>query len=65
MKSICKTFSQIGVTLCDESNEPKKSSIGYSDATVLSSNRAVKDFIRFVLRNSARVVELVLQTDFI
>ena len=55
----------MGVTLCDESNEPKKSAIGYSDATVLSFNRAVKSLIRFVLRSSAGVVELVLQTDFI
>ena len=43
----------------------KKSSIGYSDATVLSSNRVVKYLIKFVLRNNTGIVELVLQTDFI
>ena len=55
----------MGVTFCDESNDGNKSIIGYSDATVLSSNRAVKGLIRFVLRSSAGVVELVLQIDFI
>ena len=32
-------------TLRDEFNEPKKSVIGYIDATVTSSNRVVKDLI--------------------
>ena len=45
MKSICKTFSQMCATLRDEFNEPKKSVIGYIDATVTSSNRVVKDLI--------------------
>ena len=64
MKSICKTFSQMGATLYVESNE-KKNAIGYSNAAVPSSNRVVKDIIRFVLRSSTEVMELVLQTDFI
>ena len=39
--------------------------IDYNDATVPSSNYAVKDLIRFFGVPSAGVLELVLQTDFI
>ena len=39
--------------------------ICYSDATVPSSNRAVKSLIRFVSRFTRGVVEVVLQIDFI
>ena len=39
--------------------------ICYSDATVPSSNRAVKSLIRFVSRFTWGVVEVVLQIDFI
>ena len=38
MKSICKTFSGMGVTFRDESNEPSFIMIGYSDATVTALN---------------------------
>ena len=34
-KSICKNFSQMDAALRDESNESKKSVIGYSYATVI------------------------------
>ena len=34
MKSICKIFSHMGATLRDESNEPRKFMIGYSNSTV-------------------------------
>ena len=34
MKSICKTFLEIGVNFRDESNEPNFIIIGYIDATV-------------------------------
>ena len=34
MKSICKTFLEMGVNFRDESNEPSSTMIGYSDATV-------------------------------
>ena len=47
MKSICKTFSEMGVTFHDESNDDNYSIIGYSDATVPSSDRTVKGLIRF------------------
>ena len=51
-----KLFSQMDVTFRDESNEPSSTVIDYSNATVPSSNHAVKDLIRFVSRSSARVV---------
>ena len=38
MKSICKTFSEMGVTFRDESNEPSFIMIGYSDVTVTAFN---------------------------
>ena len=38
MKSICKTFSGMGVTFRDESNEPSFIMIGYSDDTVTALN---------------------------
>ena len=38
MKSICKTFSGMGVIFRDESNEPSFIIIGYSDATVTTLN---------------------------
>ena len=38
MNSICKTFSGMGVTFRDESNEPSFIMIGYSDATVTALN---------------------------
>ena len=50
----------MGITLRGESNDRNSLMISYSNATVPSSNRAVKDLIRFVSQNSARVVELVL-----
>jgi hypothetical protein len=34
MKFICETFSWMGVTFRDESNESSSTMIGYSDATV-------------------------------
>ena len=45
MKSICKTFSGMGVTFRDESNEPSFIIIGYSDRAQSSPNQAVKDLI--------------------
>ena len=38
MKSICKTFSEMGVNFRDESNEPSFIMIGYNDATVTALN---------------------------
>ena len=38
MKSICKTFLEMGVNFRDESNEPSFIMIGYSDATVTALN---------------------------
>ena len=38
MKFICETFSRIGVIFQDESNEPSFIIIGYSGATVTTSN---------------------------
>ena len=38
MKSICKTFSGMGVIFRDESNEPSFIMIGYSDAVVTTLN---------------------------
>ena len=38
MKSICKTFSVMGVTFRDESNKSSSTIIGYSDATITASN---------------------------
>ena len=34
MKFICETFSRMGITFRDESNEPSYTMIVYSDATV-------------------------------
>ena len=38
MKSICKTFSGMGVIFRDESNDSSSIMIGYSDATVIALN---------------------------
>ena len=38
MKFICETFSRMGVTFRDESNESSFIMIGYSDVTVTASN---------------------------
>ena len=38
MKFICETFSRIGVTFRDKSNESNSTTIGYSDATVTAPN---------------------------
>ena len=38
MKFICETFSQMSVTFRDESNGPSSIMIGYSGATVTTSN---------------------------
>jgi len=38
MKFICETFSRIGVTFRDKSNESNSTTIGYSDATIITSN---------------------------
>ena len=38
MKFICEIFSRIGVTFRDEFNESSSTMIGYSDATVTTSN---------------------------
>ena len=37
-KFICETFSWMGVTFRDESNEPSSTMIGYSDATITAPN---------------------------
>ena len=60
MKSICKKFLGMDVTFRDESNDGNYLMICYSDATVPSSNHAVKDLIRFVSRFARGVVEVVL-----
>ena len=38
MKFIWETFSWMGIIFRDESNEPSSTMIGYSDATVTTSN---------------------------
>ena len=38
MKFICETFSLMGVTFRDESNESSSTIIGFNDATVTVSN---------------------------
>ena len=38
MKFICEIFSRIGVIFQDESNGPSSTMIGYSNATVTTSN---------------------------
>ena len=57
MKSICKTFSEMGVTFRDEYNEPSSVMIGYSDATVTALNHSL------IVRSNtllARVTAIVL-----
>ena len=41
MKSICKIFLGIGVNFRDEFNEPSFIMIGYSDATITTSNHSI------------------------
>ena len=64
MKFVCETFSWMGVTFRDESNEPSFTLIGYSDTTVTtpksSSNHAVKDFISYSTCYSTIIVKIVL-----
>ena len=38
MKFICETFSRMGVTFRDESNEPSFTMTGYSDAMITAPN---------------------------
>ena len=63
MKSICKTFSGMGVTFRDESNELSSTMIGYSDATVTtpksSSNHAAKDLISYITCYSIMIVKII------
>ena len=46
-KVYLQNFLGMSVIFRDESNDNNKSIINYSDATVLSSNRAVTGLIRF------------------
>ena len=60
MKSICKKISEMCVTFRDESNDGNESMMCYSDATVLSSNLAVKGLVMFFRVTGAWVLKLVL-----
>ena len=59
MKSICKTFSDMGVIFRDESNEPSSIMIGYSDATITASNHPIKSLINYSTCYSTIIVKII------